>query len=81
VKELCRGHGSSGASFCTWRSTFAGMDVSDASAVLRPADNADACMAFFWVAAFGLIVSVVFLVLWLRGRKVGGYTTVRLEAG
>jgi putative transposase len=30
VKELCRRHGFSDASFCTWRSKFGGMDVSDA---------------------------------------------------
>ena len=30
VKELCRRHGFSEASFYTWRSKFGGMDVSDA---------------------------------------------------
>jgi putative transposase len=30
VKELCRKHGFSDASFYTWRSKFGGMDVSDA---------------------------------------------------
>jgi putative transposase len=30
VKELCRRHGFSGASFYAWRSKFGGMDVSDA---------------------------------------------------
>lgn len=30
VKELCRKHGFSDASFYTWRSKFAGMDVPDA---------------------------------------------------
>ena len=30
VKELCRKHGFSEASFYTWRSKFGGMDVSDA---------------------------------------------------
>lgn len=30
VKELCRRHGFSDASFYTWRSKFGGMDVSDA---------------------------------------------------
>jgi putative transposase len=30
VKELCRKHGFSEASFCLWRSKFGGMDVSDA---------------------------------------------------
>jgi putative transposase len=30
VKELCRRHGFSDASFYAWRSKFGGMDVSDA---------------------------------------------------
>ena len=30
VKELCRRHGFSDASFYTWRSKFGGMDVPDA---------------------------------------------------
>jgi putative transposase len=30
VKELCRKHGFSDASFYLWRSKFGGMDVSDA---------------------------------------------------
>jgi len=30
VKELCRKHGFSGASFYLWRGKFGGMDVSDA---------------------------------------------------
>jgi len=30
VKELCRKHAFSDASFVTWRSKFGGMDVSDA---------------------------------------------------
>ena len=30
VKELCRKHGFSDASFYTWRSKFGGMDISDA---------------------------------------------------
>lgn len=30
VKDLCRRHGFSEASFYTWRSKFGGMDVSDA---------------------------------------------------
>jgi len=30
VKELCRRHGFSEASYCLWRSKFGGMSVSDA---------------------------------------------------
>ena len=34
VKDLCRKHGFSDASFYTWRSKFGGMDVSDAKRLL-----------------------------------------------
>lgn len=54
--------------------------IAEASAVLRPADNYGGRMAFFWVAPFGLIVAVVFLIMFLNDRKAGGYTTVRLES-
>jgi putative transposase len=30
VKELCRKHGFSDASYCLWRSKYGGMEVSDA---------------------------------------------------
>lgn len=30
IKELCRRHGFSEASYCLWRSKFGGMEVSDA---------------------------------------------------
>ena len=30
VAEVCRKHGISDATFCTWRSRYGGMDVSDA---------------------------------------------------
>jgi len=35
VKELCRQHGFSDASFYTWRAKFGGMDVSDAKRLKR----------------------------------------------
>lgn len=53
--------------------------IGNASAILRPADNYGGRMAFFWVAPFGFIVAVVFLVLYLKDKNRGGYTTVRLD--
>jgi fucose permease len=52
--------------------------ITEASAILRPADNYGGRMAFFWVAPFGLAVAVVFLVLHLRDKRRGGYAAVRL---
>jgi fucose permease len=52
--------------------------IAEASAILRPADNYGGRMAFFWVAPFGLAVAVVFLILFLRDRRRGGYAAVRL---
>lgn len=41
VKDLCRRHGFSEASFYLWRSKFGGMDVSDAKRLKAPeAENA-----------------------------------------
>ena len=41
VKELCRRHGFSEASFYAWRSKFGGMDVSDAKRLkVLEAENA-----------------------------------------
>ncbi len=41
VKELCRKHGFSDASFYLWRSRFGGMDVSDAKRLkLLESENA-----------------------------------------
>ena len=37
IKELCRKHGFSGASFYTWRAKYGGMNVSEAK---RLAENA-----------------------------------------
>jgi fucose permease len=53
--------------------------TAEATSILRPADNYGGRMAFFWVAPFGLAVALVFLVLFLRDRRTGGYTTVRLD--
>jgi putative transposase len=36
VKELCRKHGFSKASYYLWRSKFGGMDVSDAKRLRSP---------------------------------------------
>ena len=51
----------------------------EAGALLRPADNYGGRMAFFWVAPFGLAVALVFLVLFIRDKRAGGYAAVRLD--
>jgi hypothetical protein len=53
--------------------------TAEAATLLRPADNYGGRMAFFWVAPFGLAVALVFLVLYIRDRRTGGYTAVRLD--
>lgn len=53
--------------------------TAEATAVLRPADNYGGRKAFFWVAPFGLAVALVFLVIFLRDRRAGGYAAVRLD--
>ena len=53
--------------------------IAEAASVLRPADNYGGRMAFFWVAPFGLAVALVFLVMFLRDKRSGGYAAVRLE--
>ena len=41
AKELCCKHGSSDATFCKWRSKYAGMEVSDARRLTpRKSENA-----------------------------------------
>ena len=43
VKDLCRRHGFSEASFYAWRSKFGGMDVSDAKRLPEAAPGRDRC--------------------------------------
>ena len=52
--------------------------IAEASGILRPADNYGGRMAFFWVAPFGLVAAAVFLVIFLRDKRRGGYAAVRL---
>lgn len=54
--------------------------IAEASEILRPADNYGGRMAFFWVAPFGFAVAIVFLILYLKDRRQGGYTATRLGA-
>jgi hypothetical protein len=53
--------------------------IAEATSVLRPADNYGGRQAFFWVAPFGLAVALVFLVIFVRDRRKGGYAAVRLD--
>jgi hypothetical protein len=52
--------------------------IAEASSILRPADNFGGRMAFFWVAPFGLVVAVVFLILLISDKRRGGYAAVQL---
>ncbi len=53
--------------------------ITEAGAVLRPADNYGGRMAFRWVAPVALIVAFFFLIMHLRDRKSGGYRAIRLD--
>jgi hypothetical protein len=53
--------------------------ISRASSVLRPADNYGGRMAFYWVGPLGFLVAIVFLVVYIKDRKKGGYRAVRLD--
>lgn len=53
--------------------------IVEASSLLRPADNYGGRMAFFWVAPFGLAVAFVFLILYVRDKRRGGYAAIRLD--
>lgn len=52
--------------------------INDASQVLRPADNYGGRMAFFWIGPMGYVVAAVFLVIYIRDKKKGGYQPERL---
>jgi fucose permease len=47
--------------------------------ILRPADNYGGRMSFLWVAPLAFIVCLIFLIIYLRDKKKGGYQAVRLE--
>lgn len=47
--------------------------------ILRPADNYGGRMSFLWVAPLAFFVSLVFLIIYIRDKRKGGYQAVRLE--
>ena len=53
--------------------------IASASRTLRSADNYGGRMAFFWIGPVAFFVALVFLILFIRDRKQGGYRAVRLE--
>lgn len=52
--------------------------AAEASQILRPADNYGGRMSFFWVAPISFLVAIVFLVMYIRDKRQGGYKAVRL---
>ena len=46
--------------------------------ILRPADNYGGRMSFLWVGPVAFLVAIVFLVLYIRDKKQGGYKAVEL---
>ena len=55
--------------------------VKDISAVLNPADNYGGRMSFRYVAPFSIIIIIVFGIMYLRDRKVGGYAVETIDGG
>lgn len=53
--------------------------VQEAFQILRPADNYGGRMSFLWVGPVAFLVALVFLVLYIRDKKQGGYKAVKLE--
>jgi hypothetical protein len=53
--------------------------VDQAQELLGPADNYGGRMAFRIIAPFALIPTIVFLVIFLRFKKEGGYTVKRID--
>ncbi|MEX0680660.1 MAG: MFS transporter [Balneolales bacterium] len=49
--------------------------------ILRPADNYGGRMSFLWVAPLAFFVSLVFLIIYIRDKRKGGYQAVRLDKG
>lgn len=52
--------------------------IDEAFQILRPADNYSSRMSFFWVGPVAFLVALVFLVLYIRDKKQGGYKAVDL---
>lgn len=52
--------------------------IATASQILRPADNYGGRMSFFWVAPVAFVVALIFLVMFIRDKRQGGYKAVEL---
>ena len=53
----------------------------EAYGVLRPADNYGGRMAFRWLAPFAFGIAIIFVIMFIRDQRRGGYKAVRLEKG
>lgn len=53
--------------------------IQEAFGILRPADNYGGRMSFLWVGPVAFLVAIVFLILYIRDKREGGYKAVRLE--
>lgn len=51
----------------------------EAFQILRPADNYGGRMSFLWVGPIAFLVAIVFLVLYIKDKRRGGYQAVSLE--
>ncbi len=52
--------------------------MEEAFAILRPADNYGGRMSFLWVAPVTFVVGLIFLVMYIRDKKQGGYKIEKL---
>lgn len=54
--------------------------IGEAQAILNPADNYGGLISFRYLAPFGIILIIVFGVMYMQDRKAGGYKAVKLGA-
>jgi len=54
--------------------------VSDAQAILGPADNFGGKISFRWVVPLCGVLTLIFAGLYMKDRQAGGYRIERLEA-
>jgi hypothetical protein len=83
VKDLCRRHGFSEASFYAWRSGFGGMDVSDAKRLQNTGRDAllEQLDKFaLWAYPFGYVILIGGIALALMKTRVFGAHAARCEA-
>lgn len=52
--------------------------IAEAGAILLPADNYGGRMSFLWVGPIAFIIALVFLVMYIRDKREGGYKVVEL---